>query len=102
MKRFLVLMFLLSGFLFSQQNKLLWKAELQEKVKKIQPIQNGKYIFLWSDEYAWLYENANGKKVWSVKIEEYSEKAVHQLIDDSLYIVANEDTLLCYDIKSRT
>ncbi|MDP1676529.1 MAG: hypothetical protein Q8L88_06650 [Bacteroidota bacterium] len=87
-----------SGFLFAQQNKLLWKVELQDDVKKIQPIQNGKYIFLWADEYAWLYENTSGKMIWNVKIEEYSEKAVHQLINDSLYLVANEDTLLCYNV----
>ena len=95
---FLALIFFISSILFAQQNKLSWKAELQEDVKKIQPIQNGKYIFLWSDEYAWVYENATGKKIWSVKIQEYSEKAIHQLINDSLYIVANEDTLVCYNV----
>ena len=93
-----LLLLLASNFLFAQQNKLLWKAELQDDVKKIQTIQNGKYIFLWADEYAWLYENATGKKIWSVKIEEFSENAVHQLIHDSLYLVANEDTLVCYNV----
>ena len=95
---YLVFLLLISNFLFAQQNKLSWKAELQDNVKKIQPIKNGKFIFLWADEYAWLYENATGKKIWSVKIEEFSEKAIHQLINDSLYIAANEDTLVCYNV----
>jgi outer membrane protein assembly factor BamB len=97
-----LLIVLVSNLLFAQQNKLSWKAELQDDVKKIQPIQNGKYIFLWADEYAWLYENVTGKKIWSVKIKEYSEKAVHQLINDSLYLVANEDTLECYNVLANT
>jgi outer membrane protein assembly factor BamB len=98
----LLLIVLVSSLLFAQQNKLSWKAELLDDVKKIQPIQNGKYIFLWADKYAWVYENATGKKMWSVKIKEYSEKAVHQLINDSLYLVANEDTLECYNVLANT
>ncbi|MFA6468607.1 MAG: PQQ-binding-like beta-propeller repeat protein [Bacteroidota bacterium] len=84
------------SILSAQQEKNIWKAELDDDIKKMQPIQNGKYLFLWSDEYAWLFENATGKKIWSVEIEEYSDKAVHQVVNDSLYLVANEDTLVCY------
>ena len=99
MNRFIfTILFLLSGILSAQTNKLLWKTELKDDVKMIKPVQNGKYLFLWSDEYAWLYENATGRKVWNVVIDEYSEKAFHQLVNDSLYLVANEDTLLCYNI----
>lgn len=96
MKRFSLLIMLVVGMAFSQSGKYSWKAELDDDVKKIQPIFNGKYIFLWADEYAWLYENATGKKIWSVEIDEYDENAVHQVVNDSLYFVANEDTLYCY------
>lgn len=99
MNRFIfTLLFLFSGILSAQTNKLLWKAELKDDAKLIRPIQNGKYIFLWSDEYAWLYENATGKKVWSVAVDGYDEDAIHRLMNDSLYLVAKKDTLLCYNV----
>ncbi len=99
---FLIVLILFSYPGFAQQSKLIWKTELQDDVKKIHPIQDGKYIFLWADEYAWLYENSTGKKKWSIEIDEYNETAVHQLVYDSLYLVANEDTLLCYNILNDT
>ena len=99
MNRFIfTLLFLFSGILSAQTNKLLWKAELKDDAKLIRPIQNGKYIFLWSDEYAWLYENATGKKMWSVAVDGYDEDAIHRLMNDSLYLVAKKDTLLCYNV----
>ncbi|MFZ4619557.1 MAG: PQQ-binding-like beta-propeller repeat protein [Bacteroidota bacterium] len=94
-----ILFILTVGILSAQTGgKLQWKAELQDDVKKIQPVQGGKYLFLSSDEYAWLFDNTTGKKVWSVEVKEYSEKAMHHLFNDSLYIVANEDTLCCYSM----
>jgi len=98
----LLLLTVLSSLLVSQSSKNLWKAELEDDVKRIQPVLNGKYLFLASDEYAWLYENATGKKIWSVEIDEYNEKAPHLLVNDTLYLVANEDTLVCYSMLGRS
>jgi outer membrane protein assembly factor BamB len=91
-------MLLAAALLSGQTNKYLWKAELDDDVKKIQPVLNGKYLFLSSDEYFWLFENATGKKVWSIEVDDYSEKAVHQTVNDTLFLVANEDTLICYNM----
>ncbi|NUN70137.1 MAG: PQQ-binding-like beta-propeller repeat protein, partial [Bacteroidetes bacterium] len=99
---FAVLFTLLSALLTAQGSKNLWNAELEDDVKRIQPLQNGKYLFLSSDEYAWLFENATGKKVWSVEIDDYNAKAPHLVVNDSLYLVANEDTLVCYSMLGRS
>jgi len=100
--RLLFIIVLTASILTGQSKKLIWKAELEDNVKKIQPVLNGKYLFLSSDEYAWLYENATGKKVWNVEIDEYSDKAIHTVVNDTLYLVANEDTLVCYDMVNRS
>lgn len=103
MRSLLFTLLFFSTSLFSQQkSSLVWKYELPEKVKTIHPIDNGRYLFVWSDEYAWLYESATGKKIWSVVIREYSEKAVHQLLDDSLYLVSDDDTLKCFSLFQNT
>ncbi|MFA5832573.1 MAG: PQQ-binding-like beta-propeller repeat protein [Bacteroidota bacterium] len=94
----ILVLFFAVGVLTAQKSTLQWKAELKEDVKKIQPIQNGKYIFLWADEYAWLYNNTTGKKTWSIEIDDYNENAIHQVVNDSLYLTANEDSLLCYNM----
>jgi outer membrane protein assembly factor BamB len=91
-----------AGLLMAQTGKNVWNAELDDDVKKVQPVLNGKYLFLSSDEYAWLYENATGKKVWSVEVDDFSENAIHQVVNDSLYLVANDDTLYCYDMLHRS
>ena len=103
MNRTYALLFVLfTACVLAQPGKTSWKAELSDDVKGLQPVQNGKYLFLTSDENAWLYENATGKKVWSVKVRDYSKKAIHTLINDSLYVVANGDSLFCYSVLSDT
>lgn len=101
--RMIVSMFVfVSALLLSQTQKNVWKAELDDDVKKIVPVLNGKYLFISSDEYAWFYENATGKKIWSVEVEDYNEKAIHQIVNDTLYLVADEDSLVCYDMMNRS
>lgn len=92
----------LSIIIAQTKTPLQWKTELAEDPKKIVPLQNGAYVFLSADEYAWLYETATGKKIWSVKIEDYVENGMHNLVDDSLYLVSDEDTLKCYAIFQNT
>ncbi|MBI2429445.1 MAG: PQQ-binding-like beta-propeller repeat protein [Ignavibacteriales bacterium] len=97
MKSILSLLCIFTILTISQtKNSSIWKHELQEEVKHIRPLMSGQYIFLQSDEYAWLYETRTGKKVWGVKIEEYIEKGMHQIVYDSLYIVSDEDSLKCF------
>lgn len=82
------------------QNKSIssWKVELPEDIQMLKPIDGGTVLFLWSDEYAWTYETGTGKKIWSVKIDDYSNKAPHELLADSLYLVADGDSLFCFNI----
>jgi outer membrane protein assembly factor BamB len=82
-----------------QKTPPFWKYELPEDIKTITPIAEGAQVFLWSDEFAWLYETTSGKKIWSVEVSKYSEKALHHLMYDSLYLVSTRDTLLCYAIQ---
>lgn len=99
MRFFLLLLFLFPVSLYSQQqSSLVWKHELPENIKTIHPIENGRFLFVWADENAWLYESATGKTIWNVAIREYSQKAVHQLLDDSLYLVSDDDTLKCFSL----
>lgn len=99
MHRILSLLFVFLTIASGQtKNDPVWKHELPEEVKQMRPVGNGQYIFLQSDEYAWLYETATGKKIWSVQIEEYLEKGMHHLIYDSLYLVSDEDSLKCFAV----
>ncbi|MDD8019534.1 MAG: hypothetical protein PHP42_14265, partial [Bacteroidota bacterium] len=88
----------------SAQSKdtLTWKLELEENVQNIVPLQDGKYIFLWTGEYAWLCQSADGKNLWKTRIRGYDKDAVHQLIYDSLYLVSNDDSLECHSIFQNT
>lgn len=97
-----ILFLLVVGIAFAQTGKLTWKAELEDNVKRIQPVQNGRYLFLSADEHAWLYENATGKKVWSVDVNDYTEKGVHRILNDSIYLVANDDSLFCFSMIEDT
>lgn len=99
--RFLTFLSAVFCFLLTAQQKTppFWKYELPEDIKTITPIAEGAQVFLWSDEFAWLYETASGKKIWSVEVSKYSEKALHHLVYDSLYLVSTRDTLLCYSIQ---
>ncbi|MEW5800448.1 MAG: PQQ-binding-like beta-propeller repeat protein, partial [Bacteroidota bacterium] len=99
MKSILSFLFTITVLLTAQtKNAPVWRYELSDEVKKMQPIMNGRYVFLQSDEYAWLYETATGKKIWSVMIDEYVEKGMHHLVYDSLYLVSDEDSLKCFAI----
>lgn len=91
-----------SGVLFAQSGKNVWKADLDDDAKTIQPVLNGAYLFGSADEYAWLFRTSTGKKVWSVEIDDYSKKALHQVVDDTLYLVAEGDTLKCFDMLNNT
>lgn len=97
-----ILFILFVGIVSAQTNKLTWKTELPEDVKKIQPVQNGRYLFLSADEHAWLYEIATGKKVWNVEVKDYTEKGLHQIVNDSIYLVSSDDSLFSFSIISDT
>jgi outer membrane protein assembly factor BamB len=75
-----------------------WRYELPEDIQFITPIDNGSFVFLQADEFAWVYETATGKKIWSTEVKKYDKDALHHLVYDSLYLVSTGDTLLCYGI----
>ncbi|MHB1050791.1 MAG: outer membrane protein assembly factor BamB family protein [Bacteroidota bacterium] len=75
-----------------------WRYELPEDIQLIKPIVNGSFVFLQADEFAWVYETATGKKIWSAEVKKYDKDALHHLVYDSLYLVSSADTLLCYGI----
>ncbi len=101
---YLLLICALSANLFAQVNtKPAYMLELENDIKKMSVLQDGKYLFLTSDEYAWLVQPDSGKKLWSVKVKGYDENAVHTLLFDSLYLVSgNNDSLFCYSIFSKS
>lgn len=99
MRTLIALLFTLS--LAAAQNKPVsnWKYELPEDVTRIAPVGGGSHLFVQADEYVWLYENATGRKVWGAVIDDHSPKAPQELLNDSLFVAGDGDTLFCWNIR---
>lgn len=81
-----------------QKTAPFWRYELPEDVQRMSPVKGGSFVFLQADEFAWVYETATGKKIWSTEVKKFDKDAPHLLLFDSLYMVASGDTLFCYGV----
>ncbi len=87
-----------TGILSAQTAPFVWNAELDEDVQTFRPLMEGKYTYFRAEEYAWVYDNATGKKVWGVEIDDYSEESIGEMFRDSLYLAADGDTIFCFSV----
>lgn len=92
-----VLFLLYSAALFAQAPK--WKVDLGEPIKTYEFVDDGKFLFFDSKEYAWLYNTSTGEKVWELEVDNYEKKGIHYLIGDQ-YIVGTDNELQSYDVMT--
>ncbi|MCF8354979.1 MAG: PQQ-binding-like beta-propeller repeat protein [Melioribacteraceae bacterium] len=90
---FITLIFSLSVY---GQEAPTWMIDLGEPIKDYNFINNDKYLFFNSEEYAWCYNVENGEKVWDMEIDGFAEEGISYLLGE-MYLTNSDNKLQAYD-----